>query len=168
MEVDFNRDMEKVVRYLKRRVQDYPKYANLGPGRDEDPVSMVTIGFEFDKPSWIALVFDTRSGADPDGQWQNYIASNSIQFPNWAERYEALYFAKEPMVVKRADGSKATFTECNAKSIAKCFGDSLRSTLLSLRDDGVFKGIPLTDDYILCVEHHEGQYGSMDHVNVRR
>ena len=45
LKLDLQREHQKVRRYFERRVRDYSVYLNLGPGEDEDPISLMTVGF---------------------------------------------------------------------------------------------------------------------------
>jgi len=166
MRLDLRQDLEKVTAHLKRRVRDYPKYVNDGPGRDEDPISLITLGFEYEPTSWFALVFDTRAGATTDGHWQFHIEGNAVTFPAWGKAFAALCEANEPITVTRHDGSKTTLKPgAKAKEIAACFGEMLRNALLSVRNNGGFKNLPTADSCVLAVEHHEGAFGSIDNLD---
>lgn len=78
MAINLKQEYSKLRRHLKQRVREYPVYENLGLGRDDDSISMITAGFDFDQSGWVALVFDTRPKASPDGEWNGYIDDNLL------------------------------------------------------------------------------------------
>jgi hypothetical protein len=45
MKLDLAKEKERIRKYIVRRIRDYPKYVNLGPGNDEDPIQAVYLGF---------------------------------------------------------------------------------------------------------------------------
>lgn len=73
LKLDLQRDQQKVRRYFERRIRDYSVHINLGPGEDEDPISLITIGFYASQGGYVSLIFDTRPNAGPhhgfDGEW---------------------------------------------------------------------------------------------------
>src|SRR5687767_6127143 len=113
MKVDLRKDYKAVSKHLHQRVRDYPKHINLGPGEDEDPISNITLGYQFDQAGWVALVFDTRpkAGQDgEDGEWQAYIQETAQDFHHWFEVIDPFMEASidgadcEPLTIILQDG----------------------------------------------------------------
>ena len=111
MKINLKNDARKIYNHIKRRVKDYPKNINPGPGEDEDPISQITLGYSVDQSGWIALVFDTRPGAEPDGEWNSYIEENMLEFTSWSEAIDALFDENEPIELTLPDGKKQTLGE---------------------------------------------------------
>lgn len=84
LKLDLQRDQQKVRRYFERRIRDYSVHINLGPGEDEDPISLITIGFYASQGGYVSLIFDTRPNAGPhngfDGEWTQYLDHVRIFF----------------------------------------------------------------------------------------
>ena len=59
------------------RVSQFDPATNDGPG-DESVVTYIELGYEFVQSWWIVLIFDTRSDAEPDGEWTNHLKTASI------------------------------------------------------------------------------------------
>jgi hypothetical protein len=168
MQIDLRDDLKAISKYVKQRVRDYPVYENLGPGRDEDPISLITLGFEFDQAGWIALVFDTRPNAQSDGQWNNHIEGNSLERNHWFEAIDDLAERGNPLTITLHEGSRKSIPpDFDAVDVAGCFGEMLRFALLTCRENGVFAKLPTTQDCLLCVEHHEGAFGAIEYLDGR-
>lgn len=157
MELNLKKDMRAVARHLKERAGEFPEYVNAGPGRDEDEVTQVTLGFEFDQAGWVALVFDTRPGAEVDGEWSGYIEENAFELPRWSE---ALYEHEGSVRVTLPSGKvKKLSASRDEEACAKLLGEALRDVLVRASDKGVFKGLPLAAGCRFTVEHCAGAWG---------
>jgi len=161
MKIDLIKDYETVYKHIVERVNDYPKYVNQGPGEDEDPVSMIELGFYYEQvDGWIALVFDTRPGARPDGEWNSYIEENMLKFPHWLEYLDRMVEEEVPVTLILHDGTERTIDpDCDMEEIAGFFGEMLRAALIAARDNGVLAKLPLADPCIMGIEEMEGYYG---------
>lgn len=106
--LDLRRHARKIATHVAQRVRDYPRYVNEGPGRDEDSVSQITLGYQFDQAGWLALVFDTRPGASPDGAWSLWIDPNAIELDEWRKAFHDLDENGSPIEVTLPDGSAKT------------------------------------------------------------
>ena len=40
MKLNLQQDAQKLRRFIQKRIADYPVYVNLGPGNDEDPITL--------------------------------------------------------------------------------------------------------------------------------
>lgn len=126
--------------YLRGRIRDYPVYVNIGPGRDQDPVSQITCGYQVDNPGWIAIVFDTRRRPAVDGEWTLHIEGNELTVTRWGLR-----LAREDAEIT--------------------IGERLRDYLRTAFDSGVFASLPVTDDCMLTVEEFNGVWGWGTHAD---
>ncbi|MGV3724199.1 MAG: hypothetical protein ACO1SX_25170, partial [Actinomycetota bacterium] len=70
MNIDLREDYKTVAEHLAARVRDYSGPANKGPGKAEDPIALMTLGYQFAQAAWVALGFDPRPDAKSYGHWQ--------------------------------------------------------------------------------------------------
>ena len=66
MQLDLRRDFTEIYAFLVERVRTFDPASNYGPG-DRGPVKRIDVGYEYDQSAWVAVVFDTRPSAEPDG-----------------------------------------------------------------------------------------------------
>lgn len=71
MVIDIREDVPELLEYVRRRVDEH--IAKAAIRMKLPPVRMVELGFEFGQANWVALVFDTRPDAGPDGEWTREI-----------------------------------------------------------------------------------------------
>lgn len=161
MKINLKNDARKIYNHIKRRVKDYPKYINPGPGEDEDPISQITLGYSVDQSGWIALVFDTRPGAEPDGEWNSYIEENMLEFASWSEAIDALFDENEPIELTLPDGKKQTLGEDD--DLTEVVGVMLKDVLLQARKENLFHDLPIAKSNLMGVEDQEGAYGWPDY-----
>lgn len=92
MRLNLQTDARKLRKYIERRIKDYPVYENLGPGEDDDPIALITVGFYAEQGGYVNLVFDTRPKAEVDGEWTVHIdnETNTLPFPKWFAANEAI------------------------------------------------------------------------------
>ncbi|YCM42272.1 hypothetical protein V2O64_13250 [Verrucomicrobiaceae bacterium 227] len=158
MHLDLRKSARAIQRHIASRVRDYQKYLNEGPGDDDAEIAQIAIGFQFDQAGWLALVFDTRPGASPDGEWNSYIEPNAIEFEEWHDAFNSSGFSiTEPNGTKKRHSDGAT-----EKEFAEWIGSAIRDCLLSARDTGVLAKLPLADSCVLIVEEHDGYFGWSD------
>ena len=157
MPVDLNKDRKALLAHIKARVQDYPVYVNEGPGNDEDDVTQLTLGFQFDQAGWVALVFDTRDDASIDGEWQQYIEENVFPMEHWRSVSDSLYMDRKPVIVTSVGGKRTKLQPRD--DFAQILGEMLRDLLVECFDQGVFKKLPLSPQCLLTVEEHDGAFG---------
>lgn len=154
MKLDLRRDFDDIYTYLVDRVRRFDPAKNDGPG-DPGPVKMIEVGFEYSQAGWVAVVFDTRPNAGPDGEWNAHIAGNELERPHWLEIGEANQ--EEPVALIGLDGIETILPECT--ELADPLGEMIKAVLLKARADGVFAGLPKAHGCELGVEHSEGAYG---------
>ena len=161
MKLDLTKDQRKIRRYIKQRVREYPVYVNNGPGADEDPIQLVTMGYYLEQTGYFTLVFDTRPDADSDGEWTLYIDDGvtMLDFPKWCSMLEAWYEGT-PIDLALPNGKSRRITRKSHthEAIAQIFGEMLRDTMISLRDEGALASLPLADDAFLIVEEFDGHW----------
>jgi hypothetical protein len=161
MKLDLKKDAEKIRRYISKRVSNYPIYENLGPGDDTDPIRLITLGYYTEQTGYFAFVIDTRADADGDGEWTQYIEEdvNVLAFPKWCAACEKLCH-DGAVEVTLPNGTQKTLDESDdTESIAKLFGEMILELMLSLRDSGVFDGLPLASKAYFDIEEFDGNWG---------
>ncbi len=155
MTIDIREDVPHFLDYVKRRVAEH--VAKSTTQKDLPPVKMIDFGFEFGQANWVALVFDTRIDAEPDGQWT--VEIEEVLFPraNWPIWHEL----PEDAVVHFLDlaGKKVNVMENPDEIICTIVGDALKHVLLTAREQGIFDPLPKAAGCELAVENIEGFYG---------
>lgn len=165
MKLDLQKDAQKIRRFIKKRIHDYPTYENLGPGDDADPITLITIGYYVEQTGYIAMVFDTRPRADNDGEWTLHIENdvNMLVFPKWYAAFMKLCDGGS-VDVKLPSGKSRTLDESDDNaSVAKFFGETILEIMLSLRDEGAFEDLPLSPKAFFVIEDFDGQWGWPDY-----
>jgi hypothetical protein len=157
MRVDLHQDFKDIYSYVVRRVRAFDPATNRGPGDGESPVSQIDFGFQCDQAGWVALVFDTRPDAEPDGQWNAYIVDNTLERKSWRAACESLEMMPVDFVLH--DGSRRRILSADhEEEFIRVFGDLLKSVLLKARADGVFRSLPKAQVCHLGVEEMDGRY----------
>lgn len=49
MELDLRKDYQTLKEHLLQRIRDYFKSPNEGPGEENDPIGLITFGYQFDQ-----------------------------------------------------------------------------------------------------------------------
>jgi hypothetical protein len=169
MQLDLQQDAQRITSHLRKRVRDYPLYINEGPGKDEDPITQITAGFQFDQAGWLAVVFDTRLAAEVDGEWNSYIELNAIEFDHWQQALEEITERGGTVQVTLPSGAKKKLGQrTDTEAFAKCLGDVIRRVLSDFRRGGGFKPLPLAKNVALVVEEHDGNFGWTDRKVVEK
>jgi hypothetical protein len=158
MKLDLRKDFDDIYAYLVRRVRTFDPSNNAGPGDGQSPVGQIEFGFQCDQAGWVALVFDTRRGAKPDGEWNAFIEENRFERPHWQEAFETL--ESKPVDVVLPDGTKRKLSgDSGFEEFVAVLGELLKSVLMKARADGVFKSLPKAKRCHLGVEEMDGGYG---------
>ncbi len=154
MKIDLKKDRAKLRKYIEKRIRDYSVYENLGPGEDDAPIALITLGYYAAQGGYANLVFDTRPDADIDGEWTQYIAeeTNTCPFPKWYAACMSIYDGK-PVVVTETDGNVATVTD--EMQLQLLLGNMLVGLLTELRSDGTLALLPLTQDAYMTVQEFD-------------
>lgn len=158
MKLDLRRDFADLSAHIAHRVKAFAPAINDGPG-EPGPVKMVQVGFEYAQAAWVAVVFDTRPDAEPDGEWNSHIKGNAFDRSHWLEAGEANM--NGPITLVQLDGTEVEFPE--GTELAEPLGELVKAVLLKARADGVFASLPKAPGCELAVEHHEGAYGWPDY-----
>jgi hypothetical protein len=154
--LDLRKDFADIYRFISERVAFFDPATNDGPGKGKR-VTRIDLGYQFDQAGWVALVFDTRRDAEPDGQWNAHIVENWLERPKWLAASEAN--EDEPVLFVMPDGTKREIPPEGYGEFATILGDLLKGILLKARSDGVFAGLPKASRCELGVEEHDGNYG---------
>ena len=171
MKLDLAKDQRKIRRYIKQRIKEYPVYVNNGPGDDEDQIQLVTMGYYLEQTGYFALVFDTRPDADSDGEWTLYIDDGvtMLHFPKWCSMLEAWYEGTPiDLVLPNGKSRRVTRKSHTHETIAQIFGEMLRDTMISLRDEGALASLPLSDDAFLIVDEFDGHWSWPETYKARK
>lgn len=156
--LDLRQDFNQIYKHVVKRVRTFDPKNHAGPGDGSSPVHMIDFGYQCSQDGWVALIFDTRPDAGPDGEWNSYIDENLFERRHWHEALLAL--EDGPVEVLLPDGTKRTITEeTEFDEFAALFGDLLKGVLLKARADGVFKSLPKAKKCHLGVEEQDGTYG---------
>jgi hypothetical protein len=147
MQLDLHRDFAEISAYLAARVDAFDAANNNGPG-NAGLVTQIEIGFESDQSAWVAVVFDTRPGADRDGKWTLYLWGNSLDRPHWLEANEAL--REGGLSVVLFNGSKIVIPAVGSwgrryLQLTTALGVLLEYVLLQARQNGVFETLRIVN-----------------------
>lgn len=157
-------DQRKVLRHLKQRVKNYSKSPNAGPGEPADAITLITLAFSLEQAGWVVFVLDTRPHAEPDGEWNNYIEENSLEFDQWCDAIDSLCEDGLPIKVTRPDGSSEEIVDRDSgtEALAGKIGLMLRDALLAVRQEASFRRLPLAPKCIMYIDEHNGHFGWPD------
>jgi hypothetical protein len=156
--LDLRRDFDEIYTHLVERVKNFDPSTNSGPGDGLSPVAMIEFGFQCDQAGWVALIFDTRENAEPDGEWNSFIEENMFERPHWQQARESL--ETKVLNVVLPDGTKRKVSGPSGfGDFVALLGDLLKGVLLKSRTDGVFKSLPKAKECHLGVEEMDGGYG---------
>jgi len=155
MKLDLSKDKAKILKYLRRRIKDYPHHVNNGPGKDSDPIRLVTLGFYAEQGGYVALVFDTRKEADYDGEWTLFIDElTMLDFPKWCDFYELACNGK-PVELVQGNGESLVvhFEDANEDDLI----DEREKTFLYFTYGSLKKGFPNHDAHADVLDDFVGQ-----------
>jgi hypothetical protein len=160
MDINLQKDYKKVYDYIQTRIENYTSFPNQGPGENSNPVTQITIGYQFDQAGWCALVIDTRAGAEPDGEWNSYIQENLLEMNHWFEACDDLWENEKGFGLTLIDGTKVNYkSEDDLEGIEDIFGELLKKVLVDCRNNKVLSKLPLANQCIMGVEESGGMYG---------
>ncbi|MFH5806084.1 hypothetical protein [Alienimonas sp. DA493] len=113
--IDLRAEAEDFRAFLKKRLAEFDPADNFGPG-EEGPVTLTTVGADAGQGGWIAVVFDTRPNARPDGKWTLYLdEGTTLDRAHWTDCWERLC-EDEEVVVTELDGATTAETDPDALS----------------------------------------------------
>lgn len=159
MKIDLRCDFEKFYSYLESRVNNFYSKQNIGPGPQSDRVSMIEVGYEIEQSGWIALVFDMREDAKPDGQWGAYAGDNMLEMDHWFNVIDNMNRSESSVEIILLDGNvKLIDFESQGEDLL-LFGIMIKEVLIKARESGLFSKLPLADRCIMGVEELSGSYG---------
>ena len=155
MVIDIRKDVPEFEKYVARRVSEH--VAASKKHKKMKAVARIDFGFEFGQANWVALVFDTRKDAEPDGEWSRGINKILLKRPKWPIWHKL----HDDAIVEFIDlkGKKVNVMKNPDEMICKIVGDTLKHVLITARDKGIFKPLLKTEKCELGVENLEGYYG---------
>jgi len=159
MKIDLRIDFEKIYDYLESRIDNFISEENVGPGPQSDRVSMIQIGYEINQSGWIAIVFDMRENAQPDGQWGSYVGGNMLELDHWYHAIDEMYKNEGTVEITPPDGNVKLISFDSQGEDLNIFGILIKEVLIKAREDGVFSRLPLADRCVMGVEELTGSYG---------
>lgn len=154
--IDLRKESADVYAFVSSRVRSYDQKKNDGPGGG-GTVKRIDLGYEYAQSGWVAVVFDTRKDAEPDGEWSLYLDGNCLQRPSWTAAGKALLAKGLRLIL--LDGSEKVIPASDHFELAIPLGQMIREVVLKARKDGVFTKLPKQPKCELGVEHSEGTYG---------
>lgn len=158
MIVDLREEVPELLEYVKRRVDEHLAKAQ---SKKLKPVKMIEFGFELGQDNWVALVFDTRPDAEPDGEWSSGINKILLRRSKWPKWHKLPDDAKVFFI--NLSGKKVDVSDDGDEDSCDIVGEALKQVLLTSRKQGVFDKLPKADRCELGVEHLEGCYGWPDY-----
>ncbi len=155
--LDLAAEYAAITELLKARVAAFDSETNYGPG-EGSTVSSIDLGFDFAQTGWVAVVFDTRPNAMPDGNWTNYLDEDRLlSRPQWPLCAAALAEGHSIALIMR-DGTERTLSQ-ESEDLGEILGLTLKDALLDARSAGVFDGLPKSSSCFLGVEDVLGSFG---------
>ncbi|MEZ6141483.1 MAG: ankyrin repeat domain-containing protein [Zavarzinella sp.] len=157
LKLDLRKDYDQIYKLVVKRVQKYNPRMNVGTGDESSLVHMIELGYQCDQAGWVALIFDTRPDAAPDGEWTASIGENLFERRHWHEAYQAIQDG--PVQISLPDGTQCEIGATEYESFTEKIGEMLKNLLLKARTDGVFESLPKAIQCHLGVEAIDGSYG---------
>ena len=150
---------ELIERFLVDRIDAFSVYENLGPGHDDDPVSIATIGFDA-RNGWVALIFDTRQKSRPDEEWIAYAdyLVNRLEMPDWEKAVNELEQGNSVSLTREDGGVWSLGGESNIEALEHSIGTLLTNVGENLRKKKRFSKLPLSEKSHLVVDQHQGYF----------
>ncbi len=156
--LDLRKDFAEILAYVADRVRTFDPKSNDGPGKGKGKlVKFIEVGYQCDQSGWVALIFDTRPDAEPDGEWNAHIEGNTLDRPDWLSAFEGLEGG--PLVVVLPDGKERKLRKGSFDKLTTILGELLRDVLLKAKADGILARLPKAPGCEVGVEEHDGAYG---------
>ncbi|MCB9648376.1 MAG: hypothetical protein H6730_17515 [Deltaproteobacteria bacterium] len=167
VKVDLRSDVARARRFIERRVRRYPKYVNIGPGADEDPIAQIVLGYYVADAAYISLIFDTRPDADSDGAWTLFLQDETVlMFPKWVAAGDALCDGKAVELTTLRGAKKVLVGDEGCDELVALIGKMLADLMKKLRREKLFDALPLRDDAFMLVEDFGGDGGWPESYDV--
>ena len=155
-QLDLRQDFEEVLAFVRERVRSFNPKTNDGPGKGK-LVARIDVGYQCDQAGWVALIFDTRAKAEPDGSWNSHITANTLERPDWLSAFETL--GEKGITIVLSDAKEKKLRKESFDQLTTILGELLRDVLIRARADGVFADLPKAARCEMGVEEHDGAYG---------
>jgi len=160
--LDLLRDQCQIEEYIWNRMENYEPDWEWALGPTDKKVSLIATGFSIDQSGWFSMVFDRRSKAENDGEWQSLIQRNCLPMPHW--NFDGDFEFDVAHYDKKWRPSKGAFDDVSATQL---IGHLVRDTLIFCRDQGAFNRKYLVPKAAMFSEEHEGNYGWPDYDKLR-
>ncbi len=158
MEINLVEDRKKIEAYVKERVEGYSSRSIPQLGNCGNPLTMVTFGYQVCQAGLVALVFDTRKDAEPDGEWTMAFEDVMLEFGSWYQALDEAYENESYVDVLKLDGEKIRVAyDDESTCISSMIGEMLKGILLSVESD--IQNLSVTQGLLLSVEDFDGCYG---------
>ena len=178
MKLNLQKDSQKVRKYIERRIKDYPHYVNVGPGDDDDPIRLITLGYYAEQGGYVALVFDTRPDAEVDGQWTVHLDETTmLELPKGCDFYEQACEGKQVVFVSYGGTEEVLqfpiededdlLDDKSLEQLNAVFGEMLTRLMHDLRDDGTLAKLPLAKRAFMVVEEFDGNFLKVENTSAR-
>ena len=156
MKLNLERNLKQLEDLILEKIRSYDEYENIGPGDDEHPIQLITVGYYIEQSGYAVVVFDTRPNAECDGEWTSYHEDdNMLEVPEWEDAFNHL--CDEGTVSVSIPGGKKTLdSNDDNESVAKFFGEQIRDTVLAMKNRNAFDSLPLGDNARVVVEDFNG------------
>lgn len=151
-------DQRTIQRYINKCVKNYAKSLSPDLGDTNDPLTMISLLFDVEYEGYVDLIFDTRPHAGENFQFVEG-TDHRLDLDHWHEGVER--FACEGLELKMTlhDGGKAVIQpDTEGDQFDNFIGVMLRDTLISMRAEGVFSKLPLSDACEYCVGGTHSNY----------
>ena len=161
MELDFNSTFQSVFEYAVKRIQTFSSSNHSGPGEAGEKIRYLEFGYEVEQANWVALIFDTRVDAKPDGEWTMYLENTLLAFEDWTTILDKAYENEVFVSVKRMDGTLFEIppSQEGVEALSMLVGEMLKEVLFKLKVEGVLFSLPLSENAFMGVEDINGYWG---------
>ena len=158
LKIDLRTERAAIQKYLETRINEFDAQTNYGPG-EGTTITAMDLGFEFSQGGWVALIFDTRDDAEPDGQWTTFLDEENLFYSatDWPALADAM-FEGESVEVTFVDGTTKSISD-DWEELIVAIGEMLKDLLLEAKSSGLFKKLPKAPKCYIGVEDFEGNYG---------
>jgi DNA transformation protein len=160
VKLDLQTDQKRLRAYVEKRIRDYAGHRNQGPGDAGDAIRLVTFGFYAEQGGYVNLVFDPRPDARMDGEWTLYLHTkrNTFAFPQWYSAYESICDGQVVPLI-RHDGTPGELQDSDGdEGVNRVFGEMIVDLMLSLREEGTLRKLPLAPAARMTQEEFDGRY----------
>jgi len=145
--------------YIQARVARCAKGDTMDLGKPEDPIKLIVFGYDFNQGGWVNLAFDSRPGAESDGEWTSRM-DKYLEIPEWQPVIREFFDndGSAAKVLMSFDGKEKVMKFAGDATI-RHLGKILKSFFFEKIQGGILSGLNLAPDCEVSVEDFEGVYG---------